>query len=75
MDADMVEKTPQYRIFIDQYAAGTGPIALAVAQNSNHEEAITEKLGTQRKASRLTAPQPLGNGGLFLRSHATAPCK
>ncbi|MCK8680935.1 hypothetical protein [Streptomyces lichenis] len=46
MDANMVEITPQYRIFIDHYAAGTGPIALAVAQGTDHEEAITEQLGT-----------------------------
>ncbi|MFD9374637.1 hypothetical protein ACFWBH_03690 [Streptomyces sp. NPDC059999] len=47
MDANVVENTPQYRIFIDHYAAGTGPIAAAVAQSSGHEVAITEQLGIQ----------------------------
>lgn len=46
MDANMVENTLQYQIFISRYAAGTGPIALAVAQGTDHEEAITEQLGS-----------------------------
>jgi hypothetical protein len=46
-DANVVENTPQYQIFIDHYAAGTGPIALAVAQGTDQEEAITEQLGTE----------------------------
>ncbi|RSM87099.1 hypothetical protein DMH25_42660 [Streptomyces sp. WAC 01325] len=47
MDANVVENTPQYKIFIDHYAAGTGPITLAIGQGGDHEAAITKQLGTQ----------------------------
>ncbi|MFJ9530532.1 hypothetical protein [Streptomyces cyaneofuscatus] len=47
MDANMVKNTSQYQIFIDHYAAGTGPIALAVVQGTDQEEAITEQLGAE----------------------------
>ncbi|MER6890441.1 hypothetical protein [Streptomyces halstedii] len=47
MDANMVKNTPQYQVFINQYAAGSSPIALAVVQGTDHEEAITEQLGAE----------------------------
>ncbi|MFE0779080.1 hypothetical protein [Streptomyces sp. NPDC058861] len=47
MDANMVKNTPQYRIFIGHYAAGAGPIALAIAQGTDHEDAIMKQLGTE----------------------------
>ncbi|MFD3908847.1 hypothetical protein ACFXOL_20955 [Streptomyces californicus] len=47
MDANMVKNTSRYQIFIDHYAAGTGPIALAVVQGMDQEEAITEQLGAE----------------------------
>ena len=45
MEVNSVRSTPQYKIFIDHYTAGTGPIALAVAQGRDHEEAMTKQLG------------------------------
>ncbi|MGW7172067.1 hypothetical protein [Streptomyces xanthophaeus] len=46
MEVNSLRSTPQYKIFVEQYTAGKGPIALAIAQGADHREAITERLGT-----------------------------
>uniref|UniRef100_UPI003F495A21 hypothetical protein n=1 Tax=Streptomyces sp. CA-136453 TaxID=3240050 RepID=UPI003F495A21 len=47
MEANAVKSTPQYQIYIKHFTAGITPIALAVAQGRDHEEAITEQLGAE----------------------------
>ncbi|MER6520250.1 hypothetical protein ABT246_25765 [Streptomyces sp. NPDC001553] len=47
MQVNSVRSTPQYKIFIDHYTAGSGPIALAIAQGTAYQEAITEQLGAE----------------------------
>ncbi|MFD3678245.1 hypothetical protein [Streptomyces sp. NPDC058613] len=46
MEVNSMRSTPQYKIFVDHYTAGSGPITLAIAQGTHHEEAITEQLGS-----------------------------
>ncbi|MFD8072194.1 hypothetical protein ACFV3E_06025 [Streptomyces sp. NPDC059718] len=48
MDANMVDYTPQYKIFIDHWTAGSSPIALAVGtRTKSGEEAIIEQLAAE----------------------------
>lgn len=47
MEQNAVHQTPLYAIFMKHYTDGAGPIALAVTQGRDGEQAITEQLAAE----------------------------
>jgi hypothetical protein len=43
----MADSTPQYGVFMTHYAAGTTPIAAAIAQGGDKEEAILRQVAAE----------------------------